>query len=73
MLFLSSNQIIKDYFLIIGLYLVYIFLEKIAYVSLINYLEKHKLLGNNQYGLRKNHSISLALLHLHDKITSAVD
>ena len=40
---------------------------------MINYLDKHKLLDYNQYGFRKNHSISLALLYLHDKITSAVD
>ena len=49
------------------------FLEKIAYIRLINYIDKHKLLANNQYGFRKNHSTSLALLLLHDKISSAVD
>ena len=48
------------------------FLEKIAYIRLINYIDKHKLLANNQYGFRKNHSTSLALLLLHDKISSAV-
>ena len=67
---------IKGYFLIIGLYLYYHFfsklLEKIAYIRLINYIDKHKLLANN-YGFRKNHSTSLALLHLHDKSSSAVD
>ena len=40
---------------------------------MINYLDKHKLLANNQYGFRKNHSTFLALLYLYDKITSAVD
>ena len=30
-------------------------------------------MANNQYGFRKKYSTSLALLHLHDKITSAVD
>lgn len=49
------------------------FLEKIAYFRLINYLDKHKLLARNQYGFRKNHSTSLALLYLYDKITAAVD
>ena len=49
------------------------FLEKTTYIRLINYIDKHKLLANNQYGFRKNHSTSLALLHLHDKISSAVD
>ena len=38
------------------------FLEKIAYIHLINYIDKHKLLANNQYGFRKNHSTSLALI-----------
>ena len=49
------------------------FLEKIAYIRLINYLDKHKLLANNQYGFRKNQSTSLALLYIQDKIISAVD
>ena len=49
------------------------FLEKIAHIRLMNYLDKSKLLANNQYGFRKNHSTSLALLYLYDKITSAVD
>ena len=49
------------------------FLEKIAYFRLINYLDKRKLLASNQYGFRKNHSTSLALLYLYDKITAAVD
>ena len=49
------------------------FLEKIAYFRLINYLDKHKLLASNQYGFRKNHSTSLALLYLYDKITAAFD
>jgi len=40
---------------------------------LINYLDKRKLLASNQYGFRKNHSTSLALLYLYDKITAAVD
>ena len=49
------------------------FLEKIAYFCLINCLDKRKLLASNQYGFRKNHSTSLALLYLYDKITAAVD
>ena len=49
------------------------FLENIAYFRLINYLDKRKLLASNQYGFRKNHSTSLALLYLYDKITAAVD
>ena len=49
------------------------FLGKIAYLRLINYLDKRKLLASNQYGFSKNHSTSLALLCLYDKITAAVD
>ena len=37
----------------------------------IYYLDKHMLLAKTQYDFRKNHSTSLALLHLHDKMTSA--
>ena len=49
------------------------FLEKIPYFRLTNNLDKHKLLASNQYGFRKNHSTSLALLYLYDKITAAFD
>ena len=40
---------------------------------LIRYLDKNEILYYNQYGFRKKHSTSLALLYLHDKITSAID
>ena len=49
------------------------FFEKNAYFRLINYLDKRKLLASNQYSFRKNHSTSLALLYLYDKIAAAVD
>ena len=39
------------------------------YICLINYLDKHKLLANNQYGFRKNHSTSLALLQYRSKVS----
>ena len=69
---------IKDYFPIIYrpvpvLPIFSKYLEKIAYFRLINYLVKRKLLASNQYGFRKNHSTSLALLYMYDKITAAVD
>ena len=44
-----------------------------AYFRLINYIDKRKLLVINEYGFRKNHSTSLALLYLYDKIAAAVD
>jgi hypothetical protein len=48
-------------------------LERIVYNRITNYINKHNILFDNQYGFRKNHSTSLALLHLYDKITSAID
>jgi retron-type reverse transcriptase len=48
-------------------------LERIVYNRITNYINKHNILFDNQYGFRKNHSTSRALLHLYDKITSAID
>ena len=47
--------------------------EKVVYKRLINYLDSNNILFKKQYGFRKNHSTSLALLDLVDKITSAID
>ena len=49
------------------------FLEKVIYVRLYNYLVKYSILFDNQYGFRKNHSTSLALIHLYEKLSSAMD
>ena len=49
------------------------FLDKAVYNRLIRFFDKYEILCNNQYGFRKKRSTSLALLHLHDKITSAID
>ena len=49
------------------------FLEKAVYNCLIRFFHKYEILYNNQYGFRKKHSTSLALLYLHDKITTAID
>ena len=48
-------------------------LERVVYERLLNYLNEYNILLNNQYGFRKNHSTSLALIHLLDKITTAFD
>ena len=48
-------------------------LERVVYNRLIKYFDKYDILFNNQFGFRKNHSTSLALLNLLDKITSAID
>jgi hypothetical protein len=49
------------------------FLEKIVHNRLTDYINKHNILFDNQYGFRKNHSTALALLHLFDKLTSSID
>ena len=49
------------------------FLEKAVYNRLIRFFGKYEILYSNQYGFGKKRSTSLALLYLHDKITSAID
>ena len=43
------------------------------YNRLIRFFDKYEILYNNQSGFRNKHSTSLALLYLHDKITSVID
>ena len=47
--------------------------EKVVYNRLITYFNKYNILFKNQYGFRKGHSTSLALHHLFDNITKAID
>ena len=49
------------------------FLERIVYNRLLNYIDKNKILCDSQYGFRKEHSTSLALIDIYDKISSAID
>ena len=49
------------------------FLERIVYNRLLNYIDKNKILCDSQYGFRKKHSTSLALIDIYDKISSAID
>ena len=49
------------------------FLEKVVYNRLYNYLSKLEILCHNQFGFRKNHSTSLALIDLYEKISLALD
>ena len=44
------------------------FLERIVYNRLLNYIDKNKILCDSQYGFRKKHSTSLALIDIYDKI-----
>ena len=49
------------------------FLERIICNRVLNYLSNLHILCDNQFGFRKNHSTMLALIDLHDKISSALD
>ena len=49
------------------------FLEKVVYSRLYNYLCKLEILCDNQFGFRKNHSTSLALIDLYEKLSLALD
>ena len=49
------------------------FLERIIYNRLNDYLTNLNVLCDEQYGFRKNHSPTLALIDLYDKISSALD
>ena len=49
------------------------FLERIVYKRLDSFLNKYKILSCNQYGFRKNHSTSYALIQLYDKLSNAID
>ena len=48
------------------------FLERIIYNRLNDYLTNLNVLCDEQYGFRKYHSPTLALIDLHDKISSAL-
>ena len=48
-------------------------LGKVVYNRILKYLDKHCILFRNQYGFRKGHSTSFALLHLFEKLSSAID
>lgn len=48
-------------------------LERVIYNRLLDYLNKHKILSDNQFGFRKHHSTEYALTLVYDKISSAID
>ena len=49
------------------------FFEKVMYNRLVEFAEKHDILYRCQFGFRKNHSTSHALIYLVNKIASAID
>jgi hypothetical protein len=48
-------------------------LERVVHNRLMNYINVNQILFKNQYGFRKNHSTSLALINLYDKISTGFD
>jgi hypothetical protein len=48
-------------------------LEKLMYKRLMKFIEKNKILSQNQYGFRENRSTELAISELTNKITKAID
>ena len=49
------------------------FFEKVMYNRLAEFAETYVILYFCQFGFRKNHSTSLALIHFINKISSAID
>ena len=47
--------------------------SQIVYNRILSYLNDFHILCDNQYGFRKNHSSTHALINLYDKISSALD
>ena len=48
-------------------------LEKLFCNRLNKVIDRHKILSNNQYGFRNNHSKSLALTDLVEELTNFID
>jgi len=48
-------------------------LERVIYNRLLDYLNKYKILSDNQFGFRKHHSTENALTLFYDKISSPID
>ena len=49
------------------------FFDKVSHNRLIEFLEQYEILYRHQFGFRKNHSTSHALIHLVNKIASSID
>ena len=48
-------------------------LEKLFCNRLDKFIKRHNILSSNQYGFRKNHSTSLALIDLIEELTNSID
>jgi len=48
-------------------------LEKLMHRRVISFLDRHKVLNDNQYGFRENHSTDMALINMIDQISNEMD
>jgi hypothetical protein len=48
-------------------------LEKLMYKRVMLFVDKHKILSDNQYGFREKHSTYMALINMIDKVSSEMD
>ena len=69
----SDNMLITNYRPISVLPIFSKILEKLMYTRLLEFINKHKILYDYQFGFRKLHSTTMALMILVDKITTALD
>ena len=47
--------------------------DKLVYKQLINYIEKHKILSQFQFGFRKDHSTEQAIIEITDNLKNSID
>ena len=47
--------------------------EKIIHERLVSFIDKHKILPNNQFGFRKKHSASHGITHLNEQVTKNLE
>ena len=46
--------------------------EKIIHERLVSFIDKHKILPNNQFGFRKKHSASHGITHLNEQVQQKI-
>ena len=69
----GDNSLFSNYRPILVLPVFSKILEKAVYNRLMNYININGILFRNQFGFRKNHSTSHALINLYDQISTGLD